>query len=380
MPSSQDIKAKAVEMGFDLAGIAPAEPIFPAERALEKWNQAGRAGEMDYMLRFSERATKLSTDFPEARSIIVAGANYHTRSNLVQLQDRPMGSVARYAWGRDYHDVLGRRLEALAGWIEEKSDGTARCLVCVDTRPVLERTVGEIAGMGFRGKTTMLLNRQFGPWILLGEILTTLELEPDKRVPDTCGRCHNCVSACPTGALDEEYVLDAPRCISYLTIEHKGSIPHELRPLIGDRLFGCDDCLQVCPAHEGREETLWHELRPSAGVGPLLSLIPILQIRNNREYRDRFEGTPLMRTGRKRLARNAAIVLGNLRNPEAVPALSEALENDPAPLVRGHAAWALGRIGGEDARLTLERRLEAEEDPAVQEEIKLAMEEVRSTK
>jgi len=175
-PNSNTIKAKALEIGFDLVGVAPAKPIPQAEDALRKWNDAGRAGEMDYMRRYGERVAKLRAEFPDVRSIIVAGANYYTQDNFLGIQTGLRGSVARYAWGKDYHHILGERLSDLARWIESETDGTARCQACVDTRPILERSVAELAGLGFRGKTTMLQNRQLGPWIFLGEIVTTLEL------------------------------------------------------------------------------------------------------------------------------------------------------------------------------------------------------------
>ena len=262
---SAAIKARATALGFDACGITAADPSRHADY-FRAWSAAGKAGEMQWLSREPDRRSDPRVVLPGARSLIVAGMNYW------QPQPAGRGRVARYALGEDYHHVLTEKLETLAA--EIRADG-AEARVYVDTGPVLEKPLAERAGLGWQGKSTMLVHPKFGPWLLLGEIITTLDLEPDAPAADHCGTCDRCVGACPTGAITAPYQLDARRCIAYLTIELKGSIPEELRPLIGDRIYGCDECLDVCPwnrfAQTARESRFhaaseWNRPAPTAST------------------------------------------------------------------------------------------------------------------
>ena len=271
---------------------------------------------------------------PEAKSIIVAGLNYW------QAQPKGRGRIARYALGEDYHHVLLEKLEALAAEIAASSREKTK--IYVDTGPVLEKPLAERAGLGWQGKSTMLIHTKLGPWLLLGEIITTLELEPDAPQRDHCGSCSRCITACPTGAITGPYQLDARRCIAYLTIELKGSIPEELRPLIGDRVYGCDECLDVCPWNRFAQTT--REARFLAkeeddGRDRLHALLEISQA----EFKRRFARSPILRVKRRGLLRNVCVVLGNIGTVDDLPALRRAAEHEE-PLVREHAAWAVKEI------------------------------------
>jgi epoxyqueuosine reductase len=277
-----------------------------------------------------------------ARSIIVAGLNYW------QPQPKGRGRIARYALGEDYHHVLLEKLEALAAEISASSGEPAGAMakVYVDTGPVLEKPLAARAGVGWQGKSTMLIHTQLGPWLLLGEILTTLELEPDAPHRDHCGSCSKCIAACPTGAITAPYQLDARRCIAYLTIELKGSIPEELRPLIGDRVYGCDECLDVCPwnrfARTTREARFLARPGDAASHSGRDSLHELLEI-SAAEFKRRFARSPILRVKRRGLLRNVCVVLGNIGTVDDLPALRRA-EAHEEPLVREHAAWAVREI------------------------------------
>jgi epoxyqueuosine reductase len=251
--------------------------------------------------------------------------------------------VARYARFADYHDVLGRQLKLLSEWVNKTGGPGTRSLWYVDTGPVLERDLAQRAGLGFIGKHTNLISRRLGNWIFLSEILTTLELAPDAPEPNRCGSCARCLAACPTGAITAPFQLDARRCISYLTIELKGPIPVDLRPAIGNRIFGCDDCLAVCPWNRfARAGTLMKQhARPDLNAPDLLQLLAL----DDAEFKRRFSGTPLLRAKRRGLIRNVCVALGNLGDPAALPALEKAA-SDPEPLIAEHARWAVDGIGG----------------------------------
>jgi epoxyqueuosine reductase len=288
---------------------------------------------MQWLTREPERRTDPRKVLPEAKSIIVAGLNYW------QEQPEGRGRIARYALGEDYHHVLLEKLEALAA--EVISSG-ASAKIYVDTGPVLEKPLAERAGVGWQGKSTMLINPKMGPWLLLGEIITTLELEPDAPMQDHCGTCTKCIEACPTGAITAPYQLDARRCIAYLTIELKGSIPEELRPLIGDRVYGCDECLDVCPWNRFASTT--REVRflakpEETGRDALHALLEISQA----EFKRRFAKSPILRVKRRGLLRNVCVALGNIGTVDDLPALRRA-EQHEEPLVREHAAWAVREI------------------------------------
>jgi epoxyqueuosine reductase len=309
----------------------------PARHAAfyQQWTAEGRAGEMQWMARDPDRRSDPRNVLPGAKSIVVAGLNYW------QPQPEGRGRVARYALGEDYHHVLLKKLEALAA---EITAAGAQAKVYVDTGPVLEKPLAERAGIGWQGKSTMLINPKLGPWLLLGEVITTLELEPDKSSGDHCGTCSRCIEACPTGAITAPYQLDARRCIAYLTIELKGAIPEEMRSLIGDRIYGCDECLDVCPWNRFAQTT--REARflalTRAGETSRDQLHALLEI-SAAEFKQRFAKSPILRTKRRGLLRNVCVVLGNIGTADDLPALHRAELHDE-PLVREHAAWAVRQI------------------------------------
>ena len=365
------IKREARRLGFALVGIARVErPVGAA--AYEAWAEGGLAGEMGYMVARRAERVEPSRYAPWARSAICVGMHYGQAEEAPPHDPaRPRGRVARYARGRDYHDVLRTRLEALVAFIRAEAQAPVEARICVDTSPVLERDLAARAGLGWIGKNTMLIHPRQGSWFFLGEVLVSLDLPPDAPSGDRCGRCERCLPACPTGAFLAPHVLDARRCIAYLTIELKGPIPRDLRPLIGDWVFGCDICQEVCPYNARPGPQGEPAFGPSRGLDAP-DLIELLRI-TDAEFRHRFAGSPITRAKRRGLLRNVAVALGTLRAAEAVPALARALD-DAEPLVRGHAAWALGRIGGPSARAALEDRLVREPDGWVAEEIGAALE------
>ncbi len=380
MISSSEIKAFAREQGFDGVGIVEAHGMEEAEKTFREWIEAGFHGEMKYLEAYQQRLKRLRSTIPDVKSIIVLGVNYfNSRSEaLPEVAGKGKifsGRIARYAWGRDYHAVIRNRLERIEDFIRQKVP-RAQLLSCVDTQPVFERSYAEKAGLGFRGKQTNLLSKDFGPWLFLSEILTDLELASDSfQNHGSCGTCSSCIEICPTGAIVSDGKIDARRCIAYLTIEYKGVIPREIRPLIKDWVFGCDECLTVCPFTRFSKETTWEDLKPRSGSGSWLSLLSLFEIKTNGQYKKRFEGTAILRATRKMMLRNAAVVLGNVGDETAVPVLAKALQEEPV-LVRIHAAWALGRIGGERALEALRHKLTQEENAEVREEILLALENI----
>src|SRR5262245_44691746 len=328
------------QLGFDLVAIGPAGPPDHAA-AFEGWLDAGHAGTMTYLERGRDKRVDPQRVLPGARSVVVCALGYFQGPGA----GGPPG-VARYAWGDDYHAVIEPRLEALADAISGLAPG-ATTRVYVDTGPLLERDLAARAGLGWIGKNTLLLHPRLGSFFFIGTVLTTAELEADTPLPDRCGSCRRCLDACPTDAFVEPYVLDSRRCIAYLTIEHRGTIPAELRPGIGAWTFGCDVCQDVCP---------WNHRAPATAEPafaarrhpPLTELLAL----DEAAYTERFRGSPLKRARRAGLARNAAVALGNGGRAEDLPPLAEALGHAD-PTVRGHAAWALGRIGGEGAHAAL---------------------------
>jgi len=331
-PDSVAIKIRAQELGLDVCGITSADPARHAA-FYRQWTNEGKAGEMQWMAREPERRSDPGKVLPGAKSIIVAGLNYW------QPQPKGRGRIARYALGEDYHDILLEKLKTLAG---EMTGSGAKAKVYVDTGPILEKPLAERAGVGWQGKSTMLIHPKLGPWLLLGEIITTLELEPNAPQNDHCGTCTQCITACPTGAITAPYQMDARRCIAYLTIELKGSIPEEMRPLIGDRVYGCDECLDVCPWNRFAQTT--HEARFLAkdednGRDQLHALLEISQP----EFKRRFAKSPILRVKRRGLLRNVCVVLGNIGTADDLPALEKAALHEE-PLVREHAVWAIKQI------------------------------------
>lgn len=370
MISSVEIKAFARQCGFGAAGIAPASPLSESEAVFQEWIEAVFHGGMKYLEDFAGRKKKFEREIPNAKSIIVLGVSYFSDGKAKLPETALSGRVARYAWGRDYHLAVKERLKAVEDFILARAP-QARCLSCVDTRPILERSYAERAGLGFRGKHTNLLSREFGPWFFLSEIITDLVLEPDSKMDHgSCGTCTDCLDICPTRAIVASGIIDARKCIAYLTIEHKGVIPREMRPFIGEWVFGCDECLQGCPFTRFAKETSWPEFRPESGAGSALDLLALFELKTNSEYEARFSSTPLLRATRKMMLRNAAIVLGNRRDERTVPVLRRALKEESS-LVKIHAAWALGRIGSFSALNALREALDAESDADVRSEIQI---------
>lgn len=373
---TRTVEGLAREAGLDLVGVVPTQPARTFDRYKE-WLAAGYHGEMAYMARPDavEKRRDPARILPEARTVVAVGLNYHTVPLPPELRDDPSrGIVASYAWGPDYHDVMLPRLHGLAEAIARETGRPVPYRAYVDTGPVLERDVAARAGLGFVGKNTNLIQPGLGSWFFLGELLLGIELEPLQEpgpAAGTCGRCTRCLDACPTGALVAPYTLDARRCISYLTIELKGSIPRELRPLMGNRIFGCDICQEVCPWNRRFDRpTREAAFRPDPEVvAPrLLDLLAL----DDEGFRRRFAGSPVRRARRRGLLRNAAVAAGNWGDPSAVPTLT-ALLGDPEALIRGHAAWALGRIATPDARRALEQRRPEEAEDWVRAEIEMAL-------
>ncbi len=323
-------RARAV--GFDDCRIATADAPAHAE-ALRDWLAAGAAGEMAWIERGAAKRSDPQLVLPGARSVVVLALNYW------QGPERSGGGkIARYAWGDDYHEIVEAKLKELNAFLEAAG---GRQRYYVDTGPVLERDFAAAAGIGWHGKSTMLLNRSLGTWFFLAEILTTLALAPDPPQPDRCGSCTSCLDACPTGALTAPHRLDARRCISYLTIELKGSIPLALRPLLGDRIYGCDDCLDACPWNRFAQvarESAFHAPPALAGI----ALRDFLAL-DDAGFRGLFRRSPIKRIKRRGFLRNVCVALGNVGTAEDLPAL-EAAARDPEPLIAEHAAWAVAQV------------------------------------
>ena len=364
------IKARARELGFDPVGVAPAEP--PEHWAFYlDWVERGYAGEMGYLGRNLERRADPRTVVPGAKSVLCVGMNYEPRETPSPVDDRPRGRVSRYARADDYHDVMVGRLTRLLEEIQALAP-SASGRVYVDTGPVLERDFAARAGIGWFGKHTNLIHKEKGSWFFLGEIILTIDLDCDAPVMDHCGTCTLCMEACPTDAIPEPYVLDSTRCISYLTIELKGAIPREHRVQVGDWIFGCDICQEVCPWNQKQARpTDEPEFQAREGVASpdLAEVLGLDQAAFSRQ----FKGSPIKRAKRRGLLRNAAVALGNTGGVEDVQVLVKSLR-DPEPLVRGHAAWALGQIGGREAKRALQEMLLQEPDDEVCREIQGALE------
>lgn len=361
--------------GFELAGIAPATAVPAVRETANDALGAGRLAGMGWMdPAWLERATDPGRFLPGARSLIVVALPNHSPEPVPAPGAGARGTVARYARGRDYHRVFEKRLRRIARRLREEFGADARATV--DYGPLLERPYAELAGLAWRGRSTMALLPGFGPWVMLGVVATTLDLPADPPIRKSCGSCARCITACPTGAIAPHGgVVDARRCISYHTIENRGAIPRDLRPLFGDWVFGCDACLDACPVGQSRFESYaeFEPTGPDEAHPPLAGLLALTE----ETFLERFRGRAIMRAKRDGLARNACIALGNVGTPGDLPALTGAL-NDPSPLVRGHAAWAIGHLAdrcaaGSRARPVLERALAEEHDSSVREEIRLAL-------
>ena len=335
----EEIRAEALAAGFDAVGFAPAVLADEVRENLAGFLAAGHHGEMGWLAEKGERRGDPRGLWPEARSVIALGMNYGPGA------DEPLpascGVISRYARNRDYHDVVKKRLKRLAGWLHRESGHEVK--VFVDTAPVLEKPLAALAGLGWQGKHTNLVSRSFGSWLFLGEIYTTLELPPDPPGVDRCGSCNRCMAACPTGALTAPYRLDARRCVSYLTIEHAGPIPEALRPLIGNRIYGCDDCLAACPWNRFAQACREPAFLPRADLtAPRLADLARL---DDAGFRALFSGSPVKRIGRDRFVRNILVAIGNSGMPDLAPTAA-ALRSDPDAVLAEAAGWAWERLSG----------------------------------
>ena len=339
------IRDRALALGFDAVGFCRAE-LGPEVRArLAEFIAAGKHGDMGWLASRAPERSHPQALWPKARTVIALGLSYAPeRDPLATLQRPDRGNISVYARNRDYHDVMKGMLKTLAQFIVARA-GRPDVKVFVDTAPVMEKPLAQAAGLGWQGKHTNLVSRRFGSWLFLGELYTTLELPPDPAHVDRCGSCTRCLNACPTHALPAPYQLDALRCISYLTIEHRGSIPTELRPLIGNRIYGCDDCLAVCP---------WNRFARTAGHAKLRAREDLeapelkeLALLDDAGFRTRFAGSPIKRIGRARFVRNVLIAIGNSGRRE-LRHVAGRLRNDPDPVVAEAASWAWDRLGSRD--------------------------------
>jgi epoxyqueuosine reductase len=345
MPSSisdprEAIRARAMAEGFDVVRFTRAVAPDGSAARLGTFLDEGRHGSMEWMARNADRRADPKTLWPEAKSIIVLGANYGPDHDPLEALSRAdTGAISVYAQGSDYHDLLKAKLKRLASHVAESFDADVK--VFIDTAPVLEKPLAQQAGIGWQGKHTNLVSREFGSWLFLGSVFTTLEIEPDDAHSDHCGQCHACLDICPTQAFPAPYQLNARRCISYLTIEHKGHIPSEFRAPIGNRIYGCDDCLAVCP---------WNKFAKTAHEAGFLARAELRQPKladlarlDDAGFREIFRGSPIKRVGRDRFVRNVLIAIGNSGNAE-LSAVAETLLDDPSPLVRAMAVWALSQL------------------------------------
>ena len=369
MALTDEIAAEARALGFADIGVArPA--IGPAGERLRDWVAEGRHGEMTWMAdRIDWRADPAAL-WPEARSVIMLADSYAPEDDPLAVLGRPdRGAVSVYARGRDYHDPLKKRLKRLGRWLIDRAGGEIK--VFVDTAPVMEKPLAQEAGLGWQGKHTNAVSRRLGSWFFIGAIFTTLDLEATEAEHDRCGSCRRCLDICPTAAFTAPYRLDATRCISYLTIELKGSIPRALRPAIGNRIYGCDDCLAVCPWNKyARDAHEHYAARPEAEAPRLAELARL----DDAAFRERFRGSPVKRIGRGRFLRNVLVAIGNAGDP-ALKALARDLTCDADPLVRGAAVWALSRLTDEPA-FRAARRDDA--DPEVAREWTEGLAEIRA--
>lgn len=410
MINTQVIKEYAYSLGFDAARITGAAAFPEAKKVIQE--RIGQ-GLMDGLPWFTAERAEISCHpdalLPEAQSIITLAMCYLTEQPEEPEELVPHGRISRYSWGDDYHDLIKPKLQQFANWLREYAqDNTVETRLFVDTGRMVDRAVAQRAGLGWYGKNTNILTKGWGSWVFLAEIVTNLPLPPDETLKANCGSCEICLHACPTGALPNPYELDSTKCISFLTIELRGSIPLELRPLMGNLIFGCDICQEVCPVNKVAEKRLGlrdangtpiipiqqikkQQLAPIAEeintaqkkfqprsefhtrptVGSTPELIPLLSL-TDEEFRERFRHSPIKRTKRRGFLRNVCVALGNSKDPQAIPALIRAL-HDEESLIRGHAAWALGQIGGTPSSVALQAAKETEEDPEVQREIRCAL-------
>jgi epoxyqueuosine reductase len=366
MTSARDkIQAEAIKLGFSSFGITKPGSIAQAGARLDHFLHEGRHGDMQWMVDKAPWRRDPQALWPEVRSIIMLGMNYGPDLDPLEILNHPTrAGISVYARGRDYHDVIKGRLKRLGGWMHHQYKADVK--VFVDTAPVMEKPLGEAAGLGWQGKHTNLISREFGSWLFLGSIFTTLDLEPDAPESDHCGQCTRCLDACPTQAFTAPYQLDARRCISYLTIESKDQIPREFRRAMGNRIYGCDDCLSVCPwnkfAQTAAEQAFFAKSQLNAP--PISDLLAL----DDAHFRLFFSGSPVKRIGRDRFIRNTLVAAGNSGEQALIPHIIPHLD-DPSALVRGMAIWALGRLmAPADFTILKNARLPLEADAQVRDE------------
>ncbi len=361
---------QAAALGLDVAAVTRARLPDSVRQDLGLFLEQRRHGTMAWMAEHRDRRGDPRVLWPEAVSIVTLGMNYgpDEADPLAVVDHRERAAISVYARGRDYHDVFKKRAKALARWIHATLDAEVK--VFVDTAPVMEKPLASQSGLGWTGKHTNLVSRRFGSWLFLGEVFTTLPLPPDPPETDHCGACRRCLDACPTGALDpaDPYRIDARLCISYLTIEHKGPIPRALRPRLGNRVYGCDDCLAVCPWNRFAQPTAHAGLKPRPTLETAPGLADLAAL-DDAAFRALFSGSPIKRTGRDRFVRNVLIALGNSDRPDLLSVAAARL-NDPSPLVRGAAVWAFRRLAPDADTVARERTRRApdEADPDVRTE------------
>lgn len=369
----ESVKCLCRESGFDLVGITSAAP-FLRDRAASL--ERVRNGLMDGLPWYTEERVLKATDpqflLPGAKSVISVAISYNT-GDAPQLDGTPRGRFAKYAWNEDYHQVMKTRLSQIVEGLERIAGHSIKTRNFVDDGPMNDRAAAERAGLGWFGKNTNILTPSLGSWVLLGQIITTLELEPDTPLKKNCGDCIRCLVDCPTGAIVGPYVVDNRKCISFLTIELRGSIPINLRHLIGDWVFGCDICQDVCPVNRNVPVTLDPAFQKRHDFDAP-ALLPLLELDDD-GFRERFRNSPIKRAKRVGLQRNVCVALGNIGNRAAIPALENVLATKE-PLVRQHAAWALGQLGGPNAKQVLQKFILDEADPVVLEELELALSEL----
>ena len=341
------IRAEALRLGFDVCGLASVADPWPAGARLAEFIDQGRHGEMDWMTRTLERRAHPTAMWANARSAIVLGLNYGPDANpLAALERKTRAAISVYAQGDDYHEVIKKRLKALARWLVAETGCELK--VFVDTAPLMEKPLAQSAGLGWQGKHTNLVSRAFGSWLFLGSVLTDLVLAPDAADTDHCGACQACLDVCPTRAFPAPYQLDARRCISYLTIEHAGPVPEEFRAAMGNRIYGCDDCLAVCPWNkfaQGAREAALHAR--DALRSPALADLARL---DDAAFRALFAKSPIKRIGRDRLVRNVLYAIGNSGDADLAKA-AQSLADDPADMVRDAARWAIAQLTDADHRI-----------------------------
>jgi epoxyqueuosine reductase len=366
-----DVKGLARRFGFDVAAVAPLQISESDRDFFRDWCRDGMAADMAWLTRDPDRRSEPQKLLPEAASVLTLGVSYF-QGPLPPRPQIPSGRVARYAWGLDYHDVIVKRLEEFRAALEKECGPGLKTRHALDSQPLLERAFARRAGLGFIGKNTNLIAPGVGSWIFLTELLVNVPLSADEPIAQGCGGCTECQSACPTNALDTAFKLDARKCIAYHTIENRGWIPVEFRGKMGDWIFGCDDCQDVCPFNARAKETQWPEFRAENGTGAWISLADILRIKTPEAFKARFRGTPVLRAKRAGLVRNACLAAASQRAEELLPLLTDCL-SDAEPIVRGHAAWAVGKFPFEKTRRDLDAALSRESDPQVRMEIQNAV-------